>query len=161
VQDCWYYCRVFHMPLLFDFDMLLNFIVVYNFSVIDVEGSCIVYGMWFCCCQLMECHVCCAVFIIIINNNNRIHLPSKKAFEFWLVPFFIHKVLSLATFRVYLCICPQTISFPCRSVFTLCCCEWERLHPLIYVLLSSAKYNFHTAIVCSWFVHLNFALCCV
>jgi hypothetical protein len=45
VQDYWYYCRVYHMPLLFDFDVLLNFIVVYNFSVIDIEGICIIHDM--------------------------------------------------------------------------------------------------------------------
>jgi len=65
------------MPLLFDFDMLLNFIVVYNFIVIDIEGSYISYVS---CWQLMEYQAYCAVFIN--NNNNRIHLPSRKAFEF-------------------------------------------------------------------------------
>jgi hypothetical protein len=45
VQDYWYYCRVFHIPLLLDFDVVLNFIAVYNFSAIDIEGSCIIYDM--------------------------------------------------------------------------------------------------------------------
>ena len=41
------------MPLLFDFDMLLNFIVVYNFIVVDIEGSYISY-VGYAVAQLVE-----------------------------------------------------------------------------------------------------------
>jgi hypothetical protein len=76
VQDCWYYCHAFHMPLLFDFHVLLNCIVVYNFSVIDIEGSYIgcVY-----CCQLKEHQVCCAVFI---NNNNNTTNVEPEMYDY-------------------------------------------------------------------------------
>ena len=76
---------------MFDFDMLLNFIVVYKFIVIDIEDS---YISYVCCWQLMEIRpIVLYLSIIIIMIIIGFIFLRERRLSFDLFPFFVHKVV--------------------------------------------------------------------